>query len=65
MVKQPVRAFGPQKLTELRQFFTKNDCNVRKLIVEIIASSASIGQDRPADAVQDNTRWLLDALRES
>ena len=40
LVKQPVRAFGSQELTELREFFEHHDYNIRKLMVEIIASSA-------------------------
>ena len=40
LVKQPVRAFGRKSLTELRDFFVHHDFNMRKLMVEIIASSA-------------------------
>jgi hypothetical protein len=40
LVKQPVRAFGAQELAELRQFFVAHDFNIRKLMVEIMASSA-------------------------
>ncbi|HZL87202.1 MAG TPA: DUF1588 domain-containing protein, partial [Pirellulaceae bacterium] len=40
LVKQPVRAFGSQKLTDLRQSFAQNQFHIRKLAVEIIASSA-------------------------
>ena len=40
LVKQPVRAFGPQELSDLREFFEHHDFNIRKLMVEIIASSA-------------------------
>ncbi len=40
LVKQPVRAFGPQELDELRIFFEHHDFNIRKLMVEILASSA-------------------------
>ena len=40
LVKQPIRAFGSQELTELREFFEHHDFNIRKLMVEIIASSA-------------------------
>jgi cytochrome c553 len=40
LVKQPIRAFGPNELADLRGFFTQHDFNVRKLMVEIIASSA-------------------------
>ena len=40
LVKQPIGAFGPQKLPELRRFFVAHDFNIRKLMVEIMASSA-------------------------
>src|SRR5262249_26370527 len=40
LVKQPVRAYGPQEHAELRKFFEEHDCNVRKLMVEIMAATA-------------------------
>ncbi|HWL10127.1 MAG TPA: DUF1592 domain-containing protein [Planctomicrobium sp.] len=40
LVKQPVRAFGPNQLHELTENFTKNNCNVRKLMTEIAVTSA-------------------------
>ena len=40
LVKQPVRAFGPQTLPDLRRFFAAHDFNFRKLMVEIMATSA-------------------------
>jgi len=40
LVKQPIRAFGPRELPDLRQYFASHDCNMRKLIVEIMAASA-------------------------
>jgi len=40
LVKQPIRAFGPRELENLRQFFRGHDTSIRKLIVEIIATSA-------------------------
>jgi hypothetical protein len=39
-VRQPVLAYGPEKLTELRRFFAENQFDVRRLVVEIIAQSA-------------------------
>jgi hypothetical protein len=42
LIKQPVRAFGTRKLAELRQYFADNHYNVRKLIVEIVATSAMV-----------------------
>jgi hypothetical protein len=40
LVRQPVLAYGPDKLNELRRQFAKNDCNMRQLVVEVIAQSA-------------------------
>jgi hypothetical protein len=40
LVKQPIRAFGPQTLADLRRSFAGNGYNIRKLIVEIMAASA-------------------------
>jgi len=40
IVKQPIRAFGPDQLTDLRQSFAAHDFNVRQLLVEMITSSA-------------------------
>jgi hypothetical protein len=39
LVKQPIRAYGPGKLAEMRRSFARNHDNVRKLMVEIIAES--------------------------
>jgi hypothetical protein len=41
LVKQPIRAFGKDKLAELRAYFVAHDCNIQKLAVEIIAQTAS------------------------
>jgi cytochrome c553 len=40
LVKQPVRAYGPEELGDLRKYFEEHDCNVRKLMVEIMAATA-------------------------
>jgi mono/diheme cytochrome c family protein len=47
LVKQPVRAYGPQAHAELRQFFEEHDCNVRKLMVEIMAATALTRREFP------------------
>jgi hypothetical protein len=39
-VKQPIRAYGADKISQLRRFFVDNHCNVRKLMVEIATESA-------------------------
>jgi len=40
IVKQPIRAFGPQALADLRRFFVAQNFNVRKLMTEIMVKSA-------------------------
>jgi hypothetical protein len=40
LVKQPIRAYGPRKLADLRRSFAENDFNVRKLIIDSVAESA-------------------------
>jgi hypothetical protein len=39
-VKQPIRAYGPQTLPELRRTFEKNQFSIRRLAVEIAADAA-------------------------
>jgi mono/diheme cytochrome c family protein len=40
LIKQPIRAFGPKELAELHRYFVAHNYNMRKLIVEIMASTA-------------------------
>jgi len=40
LIKQPIGAFGSQKLSELRRFFVAHDFNIRELMAEIMAASA-------------------------
>jgi hypothetical protein len=40
LVKQPIPAYGPNKLADLRRFFADNRYNMRDLAVEIIAETA-------------------------
>ena len=44
VVKQPIRAHGPQTLVELRKSFTDSGCNIRKLVMEIVTASALHGR---------------------
>jgi Protein of unknown function (DUF1585)/Protein of unknown function (DUF1588) len=50
LVQQPVRAYGSNKLADLRASFAASDYNVRKLAVEILASSALTPRDRKTPA---------------
>jgi mono/diheme cytochrome c family protein len=44
LVKQPVRAYGPNRLEELRQSFAQNGYSVRRLMVEIMATTSLTGR---------------------
>lgn len=39
-VKQPIIAYGPNRLHELQHYFVKNEFNIQKLLIQIVASSA-------------------------
>ena len=40
LVKQPVRAYGPDRLPELTKSFQENEFNIKKLVATIVASAA-------------------------
>ena len=40
LVKQPVRAYGPATLNDLRQYFANNGFNMRKLAIEIAVTAS-------------------------
>jgi hypothetical protein len=40
LIKQPVQAYGPDRLEKLRASFEKSDFNIRKLVAEIVAVAA-------------------------
>jgi hypothetical protein len=44
LVKQPVRAFGPRELEDLRAAFAEGNFNIRKLVVKVVADTASTPQ---------------------
>ncbi len=46
LVQQPVRAYGPDTLEQLRESFTAHDFNIRELAVQIMAVSAPVGRDK-------------------
>ncbi len=45
LVQQPVRAYGPDTLDQLRGSFASNQFNIRKLAVEILTLSAPVGRE--------------------
>jgi mono/diheme cytochrome c family protein len=40
-VKQPIRAYGPNTLHDLQKQFAKDNFNIQKLLIEIVAASAT------------------------
>lgn len=54
VVKQPIRAFGSQEFPHLRQSFAEQQFNIRKLVVEIVASTALVAETpaNPPQSVQ-------------
>jgi hypothetical protein len=45
LVQQPVQAYGPATLDELRELFAGHEFNIRKLAVEIMVATARVGGD--------------------
>jgi hypothetical protein len=50
-VKQPILAFGPEKLAELRRYFADNQFNMRRLLVEIVVETA-VAEKSPKTAAR-------------
>lgn len=50
LVQQSIRAYGPRTLAELRQKFADSDYHMRKLAVEVIATSALTSRDAQPNA---------------
>jgi hypothetical protein len=40
MIKQPIRAYGPEKLPQLRESFAKKEFSIRELAADIVTESA-------------------------
>jgi hypothetical protein len=56
LVQQPVRAYGPNTLADLRKSFAANGFNIRKLAVEIMALTVMKGRDQNAGGKVENRR---------
>ncbi|MBS0205752.1 MAG: DUF1592 domain-containing protein [Planctomycetes bacterium] len=54
--KQPIRAYGPNVLTDLRREFVRNDYNLRRLMADIatIAASSMAGHPESSDGTRGN-----------
>jgi hypothetical protein len=57
MLKQPVQAFGPERLPELRKGFAENGFSVRGLLVELMAQSAVTARDLSAASGTENVSF--------
>jgi cytochrome c553 len=54
LVRQPVEAYGPDRLAQLRRFFAANDYNMRRLVIECIAQAGLPDREpRPAASVRN------------
>jgi hypothetical protein len=42
LVKQPIRAYGPQMLSDLRNSFVAKELNIRQLAVDIVTAAAVV-----------------------
>ena len=51
LVRQPVRAFGPDKLDELRKEFAAGGYNIRKLLAAVAVTGALPPPDKPTSTV--------------
>jgi hypothetical protein len=74
LVKQPVRAYGAQGVLELRRLFVASNFNLRKLMIEIMATSALTARVNRRKLLFDNAnktaltgdvggrKWLIVAV---
>ena len=56
LVGQPLQAYGPTTLADLRRSFAANRFNIRKLAVEIMVASALIGRDTKVATVSETPK---------
>jgi hypothetical protein len=42
MIKQPIRAYGPESLPRLKESFTKKEFNLRELAADIVTEAAAL-----------------------
>ena len=45
MIKQPIRAFGPDALPKLRSSFETNQFSIRRLAVDIVTTAATTNSE--------------------
>lgn len=56
MVKQSIRAYGSQTKESLREVFVRENFSIRKLIIEIVATSALTTSDAKTQTVAEATK---------
>jgi hypothetical protein len=49
MIKQPIRAFGPETLPNLKKSFVANEFSIQRLMVDIVTTAAGVGWDKLAE----------------
>jgi hypothetical protein len=53
VTKQPIQAFGPDRLAKLTDAFEQNNYNTRRLLAEIVTSAADPAENPKQPAQQD------------
>jgi hypothetical protein len=58
LIKQPVRAYGPRQLADLRDFFVSHGFNIQKLMAEIATTSALVDPtaQTPSQSAQEKPK---------
>jgi len=46
MIKQPIRAYGPETLPNLRNSFAANGFNIRRLAADIVSAAALVPEEK-------------------
>lgn len=53
LVQQPIRAFGSERLSELRESFEGENFHIRKLAIEIMVATTPVGRETNVVATRD------------
>jgi len=49
MIKQPIRAIGPETLPNLKKSFVANEFSIQRLMVDIVTTAVGVGWDKLAE----------------
>jgi hypothetical protein len=61
VVKQPIRAYGPQTIAELQASFKANEFNIRRQMIETAVVSALARRETPATTTPTPTKGVSSA----